>query len=250
MAIEWSEKINGCHYEVRSAGATLRLYTNKVFHSQYNARKALQGGIWDLLYLPAFIFAPEKLQRVLVLGVGGGTVLQQIQKYLSPESITGIELNPTHLFVAKKYFGLKHSSFKLIEADAISWLNNYSGENFDLIIDDLYGHHNGLAERAIKVNKQWAASLLKHLSPDGIVVINFGDNKEFKNSAMLVYKKIFSRFKSVLRLTLPAYENAIGVFSYQKIDTKAMRENCQAKLGLNKKIRKQKINYTIKTFFD
>ncbi len=246
MAVEWFNKINGCHYEVRSAGSTRRLYTNNVFHSQYNATKALQGGIWDLLYLSVFSFAPQQCKRVLVLGVGGGTVLQQIQKYISPECIVGIELNPVHLFVAKKYFGLKHPSFKLIEADAINWLNNYSGEKFDLIIDDLYGHHDGIAERVIKVNKQWANSLVKQINPNGMVVINFGDNREFKNSAMLAYKKIANLFKSILRLTLPAYENAIGVFSCQPIDIKKMRENGQAQLGLKTKIQKQKLKYNIK----
>lgn len=246
MAVEWFKKVSGCHYEVRSAGATRRLYTNRVFHSQYNPDKALQGGIWDLLSLPAFSMEADKLQRVLVLGVGGGTVLRQIQKYLSPQSITGIELNPVHLLVARKYFGLSHPSFELIEADAINWLEHYTGEKFDLIIDDLFGHHEGIAERVIKVNKQWANTLLKHLNPDGIMVINFGDNKEFKNNAMLSYKKIFKRFKSVLRLSLPAYENAIGVFSFTVVDIKNMRENYLLKLGLKTSIQKQKFRYRVK----
>ena len=225
MAIEWDKNTNDCHYEVRSAGATRRLYTNKVFHSQYNPNKVIQGGIWDLLYMPAFCFADKKIQRVLVLGVGGGTALQQLQKYITPEKITGIELNPVHLYVAKKFFGLKHKSFELIEADAIAWLENYKGENFDFIIDDLFGHHDGEAERVISVNKSWSEILLKHLNPDGMLVINYGSNTEFKNSALVAYKKIFQQFKSVFRLTLPEYDNAIGVYSKSVVKIKEMREN-------------------------
>jgi len=232
MAIEWSKSTNECQYEVRSAGATRRLYTNQVFHSQYNPNKVLQGGIWDLLYLPTFCIAEDKIQRVLVLGVGGGTVLQQLHKYIAPREITGIELNPVHLFVAKKFFGLKHKSFELIEADAIAWLKKYKGKKFDLIIDDLFGHHNGEADRVINVNKSWSDILLKNLNPDGMLVINFGSNAEFNNCALVAYKKIFNTFKSIVRLTLPQYENAIGVFSKLQVDVKVMRDSFKKVTGL------------------
>jgi len=248
MAIEWYRTVDDNHYEVRSAGATRRLYTNKVFHSQYNPNRALQGGIWDLLYLPAFASEQNTLQRVLVLGVGGGTVLQQIKKYFLPEEIIGIELSPVHLVVAREHFGLTDTSFKLVEDNAINWLENYSGEKFDLIIDDLYGHHDGIAERAIKVNKQWAGSLLKHLSVDGMLIINFGDNKEFKNNALLAYKMLAKKFQSIFRLTRTEYENAIGVFSYKKLDVKKMRERCQQQAGLSTTIKKQLLKYTVKNF--
>ena len=246
MAIEWSKKVCDCTYEVRSAGNTLRLYTNNVFHSQYNAKKPLQGGIWDLLSLPAFHFNHGELQRILVLGVGGGTVLKQLQRYLMPHAIVGVEINPVHLKVASQYFGVKHRSIELIEADAIDWLSHYDGEKFDLIIDDLFGHNNNVAERVVNVNKQWTKHLLRNLNSKGMLVINFGDNKELNHCAMVSYKKLKQTFKSIVRLTLPAYENAIGVFSYKTIDTKKMRENCQQKLGLTTKLKKQQLTYNIK----
>lgn len=245
MAIEWVKKTDNCHYEVRSAGATRRLYTNKVFHSQYNPNKIIQGGIWDLLYLPAFCFAEDHIQRVLVLGVGGGTVLQQIHKYIAPRKIMGIELNPVHLFVAKKFFGLKYKSFELIEADAIKWLEDFKGEKFDLIIDDLFGHHNGEAERVINVNNRWTEILLRQLNSDGMLVINFGSNTEFKNSAPVAYKKLFNTFESVVRLTLPHYENAIGVFSKYQCNVKSMRERFTRVTGLQLA---KALNYSAKIY--
>lgn len=248
MAIEWFKNTNSSCYEVRSAGATRRLYTNKVFHSQYNPKKIVQGGIWDLLYLPAFCFTEDKIQRVLVLGVGGGTVLQQLHRYITPRKITGIELNPVHLFVARKFFGLKHRSFELIEADAIGWIKNYKGEKFDLIIDDLFGHHNGVADRVISVNKDWSATLLKQLNPDGMLIVNFGSNTEMKNSALIAYKKLFNQFKSVFRLSLSQYENAIGVFSKSKVNDKAMRDNFIKVAGLKVKSEVEKLNYRVKNY--
>lgn len=248
MAIEWVKTTNSCHYEVRSAGATRRLYTNKVFHSQYNPNKVIQGGVWDLLYLPSFCFNDDKIQNILVLGVGGGTVLQQLHKFRAPRKIVGVELNPVHLQVARKYFGLKHQSFQLIEADAIEWLKDYKGEKFDLIIDDLFGHHEGEAERVISVNKGWSEVLLKHLHAEGILVVNFGSNSEMKNSAPIAYKKLFNAFKSVFRLTLSQYENAIGVFSFVKTTPHNMQESFIKKTGITKKSMSANLNFGSKIF--
>jgi spermidine synthase len=246
MAIVWVKQTDDCLYEVRSAGATHRLYTNKVFHSQFNPNKKIQGGIWDLLSFPIFAFEVGKIQRVLVLGVGGGTVLHQIQKLFSPKQILGIELNPIHIFIAKKFFKLNHKSIKLIEADAINWLQTYKGEKFDIIIDDLFGHHDGEAERVISVNKQWSARLLSQLNEDGMLIVNFGSNKELKNSACVSYKNIAKQFASILRLSLAQYENAIGVFSINKINCIEMRNNFDERLGLNSEIKRSSFKYRVK----
>ena len=72
MALLWSEQDGDSRYEVRSAGNTRRLYTNGVFHSQYNPNNPVTGSVWDLLLLPAFFLPPGRPRRVLVLGVGGG----------------------------------------------------------------------------------------------------------------------------------------------------------------------------------
>lgn len=248
MAIEWYKQIGETCYEVRSAGATRRLYTNKVFHSQYNPDRVVQGGIWDLLALPAFAYPADCIQRVLVLGVGGGTVLRQLQQYLQPKQIIGIELNPVHIFVAKKFFGLAKYPVQLIEADAISWLENYQGEKFDFIIDDLFGHHEGEAERVISVNKEWAHTLLKHLTADGLIVVNFGSKNELKNSALIAYKKLFNQFKTIFRLSRPEYDNAIGMFAKTKVDSKTMRENFFNKTGLNTKNKMKTLSYQLKSF--
>ncbi|MEJ2060857.1 MAG: class I SAM-dependent methyltransferase, partial [Gammaproteobacteria bacterium] len=101
MAVLWEKRSGGRHYEVRGAGATRRLYTDGVFHSQFSPRRPLTGSIWDLLLLPAYFHDPSDIRRVLVLGVGGGTVIRQFQHFIAPECIEGVELNPVHLTVAR-----------------------------------------------------------------------------------------------------------------------------------------------------
>ena len=171
MAVIWKKDINGIRYEVRTAGNTRRLYTNGVVHSQFNPLHPVTGSVWDLLLLPAFFYHQDVVKRVLVLGVGGGAVIRQLLHFLAPERIVGVDLDPVHLYVAKRFFGVNREKVQLIESDAAEWMQRYRGTAFDLIIDDVFRDSEGEPFRAIGVTPQWVDALLKHLSADGAVVL-------------------------------------------------------------------------------
>ena len=76
MAIIWSHRENGHLYQVRGAGASLRLYTDGVLHSQFNPRRVVTGSVWDLLWLPLFFRSSPAPDRVLLLGMGAGTAVR------------------------------------------------------------------------------------------------------------------------------------------------------------------------------
>lgn len=234
MAILWQKTINNTLYEVRTAGNTLRLYTDGVFHSQYNPEHAVTGGVWDILMLPAFFYPAGTIQRVLVLGVGGGAVIHQLQRYIKPVEIIGVELNPVHIRLAKQFFGLTPKLVNLVHADAVKWLNDYSGPPFDLIIEDLFTEKNAEPVRAVKANKDWFEKLNAHLSPEGVLVMNFISTADLKNCAGISYKKISALFKSTFQFTLTHYVNAIGAFVKQPATSQMLRVNISQIAELNK----------------
>ncbi len=134
MAVLWQKKTAGQHYEVRTAGNSRRLYKNGVCHSQFNPANPVTGSIWDLLILPS-CYQPETApRRVLVLGVGGGAVILQLQELFNPELIIGVEMDPLHLDIARRFFGLGSDNVKLIRSDAVSWLRDACDQKFDLVI--------------------------------------------------------------------------------------------------------------------
>ena len=227
MAISWQKTINGTRYEIRTAGKTRRLYTDGVFHSQFNPDHAVAGGVWDVLMLPGFFYPEQTVKRVLVLGVGGGAVIHQLQRYIHPDEIIGIELNPVHIMLAKKHFGVTDKLAQLVHADAVEWLESYSGPPFDMIIEDLFGEKNGEPERAVKANKAWTEQLLEHLSPDGVLVMNFISQNDLKNCAAISYKKISAKFKSIFEFTLNHYVNAIGAFVKMPATSQMLRKSIQ-----------------------
>lgn len=234
MAILWQKTIKNTRYEVRTAGQTRRLYTDGVFHSQYNPEHPVTGGVWDVLMLPAFFYPHNTIQRVLVLGVGGGAVIHLLQRYIQPAEIIGVELNPVHIMVAKRHFGISNKQAHLIQADAVKWLEDYSGPPFDMIIEDLFGEKNGEPIRAVKSNKAWFETLDRHLSPEGVLVMNFISANDLKNCAAVSYKKISGLFKSSFQFTLTHYDNAVGAFLKIPATSQMLRRHINEVEGLKK----------------
>jgi len=246
MALIWSKQVSGVQYEVRSAGNSMRLYTDGVFHSQYNPKQILTGHVWDLLMIPAFFYPENTIKRVLVLGVGGGAALHMLRYFVSPEKITGVELNPIHISVAKHFFNLKHKSIELIEADAVDWLKNYRGEKFDLIIDDLFTEENGEPVSVVEANTKWFSYMLKHLTKDGAIVRNFVSKEELFKSAGLISKTISRKFSSVFQLTSCLNENFVGVYSKQRLSSAVLRKNLIKTPKLNPKLKTCRLRYRIR----
>lgn len=245
MAILWQRQVLGRNYEVREAGRTRRLYTDGVFHSQYNPVHPVTGSIWDLLLLPAFFYPKKKIRKILVLGVGGGAVIKQFQYFLEPDLIVGVELNPNHLFVAKRYFGVTDSNVKLVEANAKEWVEKYRGEPFDLIVDDLFGESDGEPVRAIEANVSWFRSLSRLLEKDGVLVSNFVSSRELKRCAYFTNANIGKMFKSVFKLSAPRYDNAIGVFLKIPTTAQVLKKNLIQTPKLNPSLKTSRLRYKI-----
>ena len=246
MALVWQSKRSGVNYEVRSAGKTLRLYTDGVFHSQYNPGQPLTGHVWDLLMLPAFFYPGQRPKRVLVLGVGGGAVIHQLLHFVQPEQVVGIELNPHHVSIARRFFGLKHSSIKLVTADAIDWLKQYRGEKFDMIIDDLFAEKEGEPVAVTDANRSWFSIMLKHLNKEGVIVRNFIDKQALLESAPLTNEAIARRFDSIFQLTSFFNENHVGVFLRKQSTSAGLRNHLKQVPGLNPSLKTSKLRYRIR----
>jgi len=237
VAVIWQKTQRGTQYEVRAAGQTRRLYTNGVFHSQYNPNRQLTGNVWDLLSLPSFFLEAHQIRRVLVLGVGGGAVIRQLLNWYPRVEIVGVELDSTHISISKRFFGLNHKRVCLIEANAISWLKSYRGVAFDIVIDDLFGDVNGEPERVITANADWVKELAGNLSPHGMLVMNFTESKDYRSNAVFHDKVLQKKFKMVYRFTTPLYENNMAVMLQTPCKTNQWRKRILAVPELNSEYR-------------
>ena len=238
MALLWSKKVGDTCYEVRSAGNSRRLYTNGVLHSAYNPSQAVTGSVWDLILLPALYSSMEDIKRVLILGAGGGAVINLLNRYIKPASITAVDIDEVHLKVAKQFFNVKNKNVELVHADAIEWVHQYNGEAFDLVIEDLFIEQDKEPIRLMHEDVAWLKQLQKLTTSRGSLVINHGDQVEARFTREHVPVK-----KWVYQFSQPLLQNRVLVLRNQPFDVELFERNLQ-KVKLEKNV----FNYFLKSY--
>lgn len=80
----------------------------------------------------------NKKLNILILGLGGGSIIKIINKFFPTAKITAVDYDPIMVELGKKYLGFKESeNLKIIIEDAEVFLQN-DEELFDLIFVDLF----------------------------------------------------------------------------------------------------------------
>jgi len=225
--IIWSRQQGDNHYELRKAGHSIRLYRNAVFHSQYNGTRILNGGVWDILWLPVFFRPAAKLKRILVLGVGAGAAIKKLQRFLPQAYITGVDVDAVHLEIARQFVGLDDSAeqLSLVHADAIQWLADYRGAAFDVIIDDLYSEAAGEPCRIVDYanEKQWWLKQIKQrLSSGGVLMANCISPAQVSALVAGQRNSLTGAFKYGFSLHRRGFDNRIGIVSSAQLQRQAL----------------------------
>ena len=225
MAIVWSQNIEGNLYEVRSAGATLRLYRNGVNHSQWNPNRPLSGSIWDLIVLPALYRPAKSIESALILGFGAGTVAAQLRELVAPKRVVGLELDPIHLSIADGFFDCAEGC-ELVAADAVEWVHETDEVGqFDYVLDDLYGEEDGLPVRCVPMDLEWCQRLAELVRPGGMLVFNMVEPCKVPHLPLFKDLKLKKRFSHHKSFKMEGYENRIVAFSEAPLESDFLTEH-------------------------
>ena len=126
-----------------------------------------------MLYARAMSIAaifPQDIKRVLVLGLGAGSIPVYLQRFLPDATIDTVELDPGVIDVSRKYFGLRETkSFHLIEGDGRVFLNRHA-EPYDLIFVDAF---TGSYIPFHLMTKEFYQLVRNRLAPHGVAAFNF-----------------------------------------------------------------------------
>lgn len=110
--------------------------------------------------------------RVLLLGLGGGSLAKFLLHHFSAVHIDAVELRPAVVAVAQRYFGLTvDERLHLHTADAADFLLQNRAEDapYDAILVDAY---DGAGPASATTCEQFPALCARHLAPQGVVVFN------------------------------------------------------------------------------
>lgn len=230
MALIWSENIDGNRYEIRSAGASLRLYRNGIHHSQFNHRRPLTGAIWDLLAATGFFRSPESIDQALILGFGAGAAGRLLREIADPSRVVGVDMDPIHLSIADAFFDCG-AGCELVAADAIQWVDDHQKSEqrgFDWILEDMYDENGNVPVRCAPTTTAWFSKLASLLKPDGMLVINIVEPKEVKSLPLFTSPKLKKRFPHAIQFSLPAYDNRVLAFSRDEFKNHVFKKNVLA----------------------
>jgi spermidine synthase len=104
----------------------------------------------------------------LVLGLGGGTVVQLLHRRFGPLPVIGVERDPEVLALARERFGLDLPGLTVVEADAFDYLPDCQ-ERFDYVCVDLF--QGGQLQRAV-LGRPFLRRLKEITRPGGEIAIN------------------------------------------------------------------------------
>lgn len=130
------------------------------------------GRIVDDLFRKGFkelnIKLDVNVRKILLLGLGGGTVVKTLQQLFPQAKITAFEIDPVMMIIAQKHFSLDIKKIDIKIKDVFDPKTEF-GQDYDVIIVDLFkGYHIPEALGEKKFLKKIRISLAKN----GYVIFN------------------------------------------------------------------------------
>lgn len=140
---------------------------------------------------------PELLKKpsILVLGVGGGTVMGLLAKRYNKPRITAVDIDATIIAIAKQFFGLDRiPSIRFVVQDAKDYIDSVPAHRYDVVVIDLF------IGRIIPsfVSSPAFYKALKHcMTPRGILLINYLQELDYQKKSDALRKTLIRLFRDV-----------------------------------------------------
>jgi spermidine synthase len=183
------------------------------FGTYLQAANLTQSGgiIYDVWKKPLnkVVSSKQNVERVLIVGLGGGTVVKLVKKFWPKAEILGLELDQMMIDLGKKYLGLSEKEVKIKVGDAYNYLTkklkNGKTEKYDLVLVDTYV--GDVFPEKFESDK-FLKSVKKVLKKGGIAIFNRLYYDEKRSLAVKFEKKLEKLFKKVT----PVYPEANVMF--------------------------------------
>ena len=207
------EKDGAYHYiQVVQEGSKVELILNEgqAVHSIYDSESLLTGGPWDYFMLGSY-FRPAQQEeprpsRVAILGLAGGTAARQMTAaYGRSVDITGVEIDPDIVQVARTYFHLDESNVHPVVQDARYWLATETGR-YDVIVMDAY------RQPYIPFHlttREFFELARERVRPGGSVVVNAGRTVTDYRLVDALASTMATVFPNVYLVDVPRFSNTI-----------------------------------------
>lgn len=219
------------HIRIRRSGTTRTLIFvrdngEEAFESQVNLKSphVLRFSYLQHMFTN-YLFQPRQ-SKVLIVGLGGGSMVHFLRKYDPEVTVDAVEIDPVVVQLAERYFGLRpQKNVKLIVADGFDYFAKTQSK-YDTIYMDAFLKPSAdtdetgvpLKLRTIEFYKQ----IQSRLTEGGSVVFNINPHAEMADDL----KTIAEAFPQTYVFSLPNSEGVVVVGSLlpDRLDQPAMKK--------------------------
>lgn len=174
-------------------------------------------------------------RRILILGLGGGTLPSAFQRLLPAAAIDAVEIDPAVVRVARKYFAFEPgTTTRVFEEDGRVFVKRMQRTNvkYDLIVLDAFDHEY-IPEHML--TREFLLEVKSLLGPGGVLAANTFSTSKLYHYESATYYDVFGDFFGLRQNNRVILVRLAGVPSKAEIARNAeLLEPRLAPLGVDK----------------
>ncbi len=197
------------------------LIVDETFASLYRPGDASTGSVWDAIGAPLLLRPEDGRERLLVLGLGGGSVARQLRLLAPDAEIVAVELDRDVVDVARAEFDLDALGLEVIVDDALAVLKR-ERRRFDAIFEDVFIGRGDDVHKPAWIPDPAHPLAQRLLKRGGLLVTNTLDE------APAVARALRALFEHVVSIAIDEFDNRVLVASDTAFDARELRARVAA----------------------
>lgn len=131
---------------------------------------------------------PEASRKILMLGLGGGSISAYLARFIPEATITTVEIDPGVITAAKTYFGMRETERMRYRASDGRVFLNRNSDLYDLILLDAY--RGGYVPFHL-LTREFYTLVKQRLAPGGAAAFNVHDGSKLYASTVKTLGEVF-----------------------------------------------------------
>src|SRR5262245_49396362 len=165
---------------------------------------------------------PEAPKRVLILGLGGGTIPMALREILPQAQVDVVEIDPAVTKVARDYFGFRaDTKLKVFEMDGRVYVKRAirEGKKYEAILLDAFDQ-DYIPEHLL--TKEFLEETKSLLAPGGVLVGNTFSSSKLYDHESTTYAAVFDKFYNLKQANRVVVARPAGLPNAEQLRTRAL----------------------------
>jgi spermidine synthase len=172
--------------------------------------------------MTAALLYPPAPKRILMIGLGGGSIPVYLGRFMPDATIDTVEIDPGIIKAAKDYFGIRETPrLRYIANDGRVFLNR-NKDTYDVILVDAF--LNGYVPFHL-LTKEFFTLIKQRLTPGGAAAFNVHDGTRLFDSTLVTLRAVFP---TVDLYPSGAYETIMVATNAPALDNNALKARADA----------------------